>query len=91
VSTMKREEIKEIIDKMVATRSAIEAEWKAGRRDGPRLQVFALAQDVERMLDAIQKDDANAFRVAATEAREHAGSASMHAVIWLNKIRGALS
>lgn len=55
--------------------------------DGVRLQVYALADDVLRLLAAIEADDPFAYKVAATEAREHAGNACFHAALWVNKTR----
>lgn len=85
--TLAREEIKEMAEKIMAAKRTVDDEWKAGKRDGVRLQVYALADDVLRLLAAIEADDPFAYKVAATEAREHAGNACFHAALWVNKAR----
>lgn len=85
--TITREEVRDMAEKMMAAKRAVEEEWKAGKRDGCRLQVYALASDVLFLLEAIEKDDANAYKNAAHEARDHAGNAVFHAICWVNKVR----
>lgn len=83
------EEIKQMMADMVAVKRAIDAEWAAGKRDMMRATTAGLADDVMRLWRAIEADDPNAFKVASSEASDHARSLVFHASAWLRQSRAA--
>lgn len=82
-----KDEIQQFATNLMAIKRKIEAEWAEGKRDMMRANILALADDVTRLMDAIQKNDANAFRVASEETSDHARSLNFHSLAWLRKSR----
>lgn len=87
-ATLTKDEIKATINDLVATRAKVDAEWAEGKRDMLRANIHGIASDLQRMVEALDADDPNAFRVAASECREHASALSFHSLAWLRKHRG---
>lgn len=85
VSGIAEDEIRSMMAEMAALRAGIDAEWAAGKRDGLRLQAFALAGYAHDMADAILRSDATAYQAAAKRAREHAATANIHASQWVKR------
>ena len=84
-----KDEIRKIADELMALKKRIDLEWSQGKRDMMRANIMASADDVLRMMDAIDQGDVNAFRVAAQEHSDHARSLTFHSSAWLKKSREA--
>lgn len=64
--------------KLMDVKRKIDAAWKEGDRDMLYANIYGLADDVLRLMDAIEKADVNAFRVSAEECRDHASGILFH-------------
>ncbi len=82
-----RDEIAAISADLMNAKKRIEDEWAQGKRTMLRANLLGLWEDLGRMVSALDADDANAFRVAADEARNHASSLNFHSLAWLKQVR----
>lgn len=76
-------DIQEELEKLQVVKASVDAAWAAGKRDGPRMSVWALANAAQEMYQAILDNDANAFKLAAHRASDRVFSAKIHGNNWV--------
>ena len=76
-------EMRALINDVLAIKGRIDAEWAVGLRDGPRMALYGVCDAALAAWAAIEADDPAAFKAAIEKVRSGAFSATFHAANWL--------